>query len=158
MLERAEDVVIRDAVNPEFLLPEQRQTAPADLLERLRAEVPDRVSQEAEDLVVCHGDACLPNFIVDPYTRQCTGLVDLGRLGIADRYVTCRCSRPTPTQRGATAKGPNVPSTCSSRSTGSRAPTKIGCASICTLTPSPGDRTMTYRPGRIALPTGQWHA
>ncbi len=87
MLDRAEDVVTRDAVSPEFLLPEQRQTAPADLLERLRAKVPDRVGQEAEDLVVCHGDACLPNFIVDPDTRQCTGLIDLGRLGIADRYV-----------------------------------------------------------------------
>ncbi len=37
--------------------------------------------------MVCHDDACLPNFMVDPQIRPCTGLVDLGRLGIADRHV-----------------------------------------------------------------------
>ncbi len=87
MLNRAEDVVRRHAVNPDFLLPEQRQTAADEILRWLRAEAPHRVRQEAEDLVVCHGDACLPNFIIDPDTRQCTGLIDLGRLGIADPYV-----------------------------------------------------------------------
>ncbi|MCZ9779958.1 phosphotransferase, partial [Pseudomonas aeruginosa] len=29
----------------------------------------------------------LPNFMVDPKTLQCTGLIDLGRLGTADRYA-----------------------------------------------------------------------
>ncbi|MFP1592824.1 phosphotransferase [Escherichia coli] len=29
---------------------------------------------------VCHGDPCMPNFMVDPKTLQCTGLIDLGRL------------------------------------------------------------------------------
>src|SRR5690606_7279184 len=28
-----------------------------------------------------------PNFMVDPKTLQCTGLIDLGRLGTADRYA-----------------------------------------------------------------------
>ncbi|MFY8402409.1 phosphotransferase, partial [Pseudomonas aeruginosa] len=36
---------------------------------------------------VCHGDPCMPNFMVDPKTLQCTGLIDLGRLGTADRYA-----------------------------------------------------------------------
>ncbi|WP_436977121.1 phosphotransferase, partial [Shigella flexneri] len=31
-------------------------------------------------MVVCHGDPCMPNFMVDPKTLQCTGLIDLGRL------------------------------------------------------------------------------
>jgi kanamycin kinase len=37
-------------------------------------------------LVVCHGDACAPNTIIGPDGR-CTGHVDLGALGIADRWA-----------------------------------------------------------------------
>ncbi|WBZ74965.1 phosphotransferase (plasmid) [Escherichia coli] len=44
-------------------------------------------SAERTDMVVCHGDPCMPNFMVDPKTLQCTGLIDLGRLGTADRYA-----------------------------------------------------------------------
>lgn len=29
----------------------------------------------------------MPNFMVDPHSLQCTGLIDLGRVGKADRYV-----------------------------------------------------------------------
>ena len=38
------------------------------------------------DAVVCHGDACNPNFLLDESGR-CVGYVDLGRLGVGDRWA-----------------------------------------------------------------------
>ena len=38
-----------------------------------------------ERLVVCHGDACVPNTLIDD-DGHCTGHVDLGALGVADRW------------------------------------------------------------------------
>jgi len=86
MFARAADVVARDAVNPDFLPEEDRNEPGIVLLARVEAEMPQRLAQERADRVVCHGDPCLPNFMVDPQTLRCTGLIDLGRLGVADRY------------------------------------------------------------------------
>ncbi|SDH68695.1 kanamycin kinase [Pseudonocardia oroxyli] len=41
---------------------------------------------EADRLVVCHGDACVPNTLLDDDGR-CCGHVDLGSLGVADRWA-----------------------------------------------------------------------
>ncbi len=87
MAARARDVVARDAVNPDFLPDEDRGISAAQLLARVTAELPARLAQEASSQVVVHGDACLPNIMVDPATSACTGLIDLGRLGVADRYA-----------------------------------------------------------------------
>lgn len=50
-----------------------------DALEKLNRERPD-----TEDLVVCHGDYCFPNILIDG--DQVSGFVDLGELGVADRW------------------------------------------------------------------------
>lgn len=83
----ARDVVARGAVNPEFLPVEQQLVPPAELLARLTGEIPRRRDQEAAGTVVCHGDLCLPNIILDPETLEVSGFIDLGRLGAADRHA-----------------------------------------------------------------------
>lgn len=80
----AEDVVRRGAVNLSFLTDEWRKVEPAELIAQVVAE---RLYVESvAELVVCHGDACLPNVFFDPTTLEVTGLTDVGPLGIADRY------------------------------------------------------------------------
>ncbi|MFF8785156.1 APH(3'') family aminoglycoside O-phosphotransferase [Streptomyces sp. NPDC015125] len=87
MVAAARDVVSREAVNPEFLPVEQQHTPAAELLARLAPQVARRRDQEAADTVVCHGDLCLPNIILDPESLNVSGFIDLGRLGPADRYA-----------------------------------------------------------------------
>ncbi|WP_052850452.1 APH(3'') family aminoglycoside O-phosphotransferase [Streptomyces avicenniae] len=87
MATTARDVVRRGAVNPEFLPEEQRDTPPADLLARLVPQLARRREQEQADPVVCHGDLCLPNIVLDPRTLTVSGFIDLGRLGAADRHA-----------------------------------------------------------------------
>ncbi|SDU74369.1 APH(3') family aminoglycoside O-phosphotransferase [Jiangella alkaliphila] len=40
-----------------------------------------------EDVVVCHGDLTTQNVLIDPETLTVSGLVDAGRLGVADRWL-----------------------------------------------------------------------
>jgi streptomycin 3"-kinase len=87
MVAMARDVVGRNAVNPEFLPVEQQHTPPDELLARLEPEVARMLAREATDTVVCHGDLCLPNIVVDAETLKVAGFIDLGRLGSADRYA-----------------------------------------------------------------------
>lgn len=87
MFERAVDVVSRNAVNPAFLPEEDKNKPQHELLARVERELPTRLDQETKAMVVCHGDPCLPNLMVDPHRLHCTGFIDLGRLGTADRYA-----------------------------------------------------------------------
>ena len=87
MFALAQDVVSRHAVNPGFLPMEQQRTPPELLLARLVPQVERRLGQEATESVVCHGDLCLPNIILDPVTLEVAGFIDLDRLGTADPYV-----------------------------------------------------------------------
>ncbi|WP_407566482.1 APH(3') family aminoglycoside O-phosphotransferase [Streptomyces sp. 184] len=47
----------------------------------------ERTRPAVEDPVVCHGDLCAPNVLVDPETLEVSGVIDLGRLGVADRHL-----------------------------------------------------------------------
>lgn len=40
-----------------------------------------------EDLAVCHGDLCVPNVLFAPDTGEVSGVIDAGRLGVADRWL-----------------------------------------------------------------------
>jgi streptomycin 3"-kinase len=82
----AVDVVSRNAVNPDFLPDEDKNKPQQELLARVEQELTLRLAQESADMAVCHGDPCMPNFMVDPQSLRCAGLIDLGRLGTADHY------------------------------------------------------------------------
>jgi kanamycin kinase len=61
--------------------PERAGWTRAELAQALAAQLP-----ADEDLAICHGDASLPNFLLDPETLSVTGIVDVGRVGVADRH------------------------------------------------------------------------
>jgi streptomycin 3"-kinase len=86
MMALAEAGVAEGRVVVEFLPVALQRTPPELILDRIRAELPARLAQESAELVVGHGDLCLPNILVDPRAGLVTGLIDLGRLGTADPY------------------------------------------------------------------------
>jgi streptomycin 3"-kinase len=87
MFAAARDVVARGAVTDDFLPVEQQGTPPEELLARLAPGLDHRLAQEAASAVVCHGDLCLPNIVVDPGGGRFAGFIDLGRLGRADPHA-----------------------------------------------------------------------
>jgi aminoglycoside phosphotransferase len=67
-------------LGPERWHDEHRPLGTGEAL-RLLADIPP-----ADRLVVCHGDACAPNTLITADGR-CSGHVDLGELGVADRWA-----------------------------------------------------------------------
>jgi aminoglycoside phosphotransferase len=67
-------------LDPAYWHEEHRSLGTEEAL-RLVADVPP-----TDRLVVCHGDACAPNTLITPDGR-CSGHVDLGDLGVADRWA-----------------------------------------------------------------------
>jgi streptomycin 3"-kinase len=86
MMSLAEAAVAEERVVVGFLPVALQGTAPRQILQGITSELPVRLAQERVELVVGHGDLCLPNILVDPATGEVTGLIDFGRLGTADPY------------------------------------------------------------------------
>ncbi|MEI6914122.1 MAG: APH(3') family aminoglycoside O-phosphotransferase [Armatimonadota bacterium] len=78
-LKRAEEGVLANLVSPEQFAEEHKGWSSQDILQQLIDTRP-----ADEDLVVTHGDYCLPNILMD--NGRLAGFVDLGLFGIADRY------------------------------------------------------------------------
>ena len=87
MMALARAAVAEERVHREFLPVKLQRTDPHDILDQLEEELPLRLEHEAAEAVVCHGDLCLPNIMIDPDVGEVTGLIDLGRLGLADPYA-----------------------------------------------------------------------
>jgi kanamycin kinase len=66
-------------VRPDEVHEDHQHWSPPQALAEL-----ERLRPDSEDLVVCHGDYCLPNVLITGGTA--TGFVDLGELGVADRW------------------------------------------------------------------------
>lgn len=78
-LEKARRAVAAGLVDPDDFDDDHHGATPAELLELLISTAP-----ADEDLVVAHGDFCPPNVLLRP--DGSTVLLDVGRLGVADRH------------------------------------------------------------------------
>lgn len=87
MMALARATVAENRVHTEFLPQDLADTPPSAILHSLERDLPSRQAQEEANVVVCHGDFCLPNIVIDPDTSLVAGLIDLGRLGKADPYA-----------------------------------------------------------------------
>jgi len=87
MMALARAAVVENRVHREFLPVKLQEVPPQDILDQLEEELPLRLEQEAAESVVCHGDLCLANIMIEPAAGEVSGLIDLGRLGRADPYA-----------------------------------------------------------------------
>ncbi|WP_369681884.1 phosphotransferase [Alicyclobacillus macrosporangiidus] len=79
---------VRNGGVEEYLPYPQPNPMPPQLVEELAARVPT-----SDDLVVCHGDYSMPNVILQD--GRISGFIDLGQVGVADRYVDLIAMRKT---------------------------------------------------------------
>lgn len=79
LIAQAGDRLAAGLVDTDDFDAERRGTGPRELLAELQALRPTH-----EDLVITHGDLCLPNIMFSG--ERCTGFVDVGRAGVADRF------------------------------------------------------------------------
>ncbi|MFC5405849.1 APH(3') family aminoglycoside O-phosphotransferase [Cohnella soli] len=78
-LETARRLIEHDLVDESDFEEQYQGWTPLQVYEHLQ-----RTRPSSEDLVVAHGDYCLPNLII--HNDQLSGFIDLGRAGVADRY------------------------------------------------------------------------
>lgn len=78
-VEHARQQAIRGLVNEADFDPERQTRSALALFDELVATMP-----KDEDLVLTHGDYCLPNIMIEG--NRVSGFIDLGRAGVSDRY------------------------------------------------------------------------
>ncbi len=83
---RASRAVAEGTVDGDDLDAERAGRSPQSLLEELLAGRERAESAQEHHLVVCHGDATTDNVLVEAGTGALVGIVDVGRLGVADRH------------------------------------------------------------------------
>ncbi|MGY6502171.1 MAG: APH(3') family aminoglycoside O-phosphotransferase [Acidimicrobiales bacterium] len=103
LLERAASRVHAGVVDESDFDPIFHGLSARDLLGHLEQRRP----ADPDDLVVTHGDYCLPNLVLD--RGRITGYLDVGRLGVGDRYRDVAvAARSVAYNLGAHAVGPFV--------------------------------------------------
>ena len=83
LLASAERRVATGGVDPSKLGATYSRHSAEGLLDHLCATRP---AEPDDDLVVAHGDPGLPNVLIGASGDQVSGFVDIGRLGVSDRY------------------------------------------------------------------------
>lgn len=86
MMSLARATVREARVTVAYLPVALQRMRPTEILRQIEAELPLRLAEERDGLVVCHGDLCLPNILVDPATSRVEAFIDMDRLGTADPY------------------------------------------------------------------------
>jgi len=79
-LREIHELAAADLLDPANWHPDHRDLSVEAALELLADSPP------VDELVVCHGDSCAPNTLITNDGR-CSGHVDLGALGVADRWA-----------------------------------------------------------------------
>lgn len=82
-LDAARQAAAAGHVDLDDLEPHRRGVTADGLLTELRSLTPPPET----DVVVCHGDPTQDNILLDPDSLTVTGVVDLERLGVADRWL-----------------------------------------------------------------------
>jgi hypothetical protein len=112
MMPLARASVAEDRVVVGFLPVALQRTSPTQILEQIEAELPARLVQERTQLVVCHGDLCLANILVDPDTVRSRRWSTWVAWEQPTRTATSHCFSPPRVRRGPTSRwlaGPKSP-------------------------------------------------
>ena len=79
-LKKVRDTVSKHEAKTQYFEREYRNWSPEKMLLRLES-----LSGFEEDLVFCHGDVCMPNFLYDHH--ELSAVLDVSGAGINDRYL-----------------------------------------------------------------------
>lgn len=79
-LKKVRDTVAKHEAKTQYFEREYKNWSPEKMLSRLES-----LSGFKEDLVFCHGDVCMPNFLYDQH--KLSAVLDVSGAGINDRYL-----------------------------------------------------------------------